>query len=142
MVKFNCLIKKKGCFNLDPNRVLDIILESFENNPSMHEAFIDLLKAYKAEDETICQIIGFKFQSLHQQEKDLLQQFQQQQQQQMDQTDTNASNKFDAYFYNNHVKFSNSSLYTVTSYLLKYKMIDIDLLMPHVIKMRTYNFML
>ena len=116
----------KGCFNLDPNRVLDIILESFENNPSMHVAFINLLKAYKAEDETICQIIGFKFQSLHQQEKDLLTQHQQMQ--------TENTDKLDTHFYQNHLKFLNSTLYTVTSYLLKYKMIDLDLLMPHVIK--------
>jgi hypothetical protein len=100
----------------------------------MHVAFINLLKAYKAEDETICQIIGFKFQSLHQQEKDLLQQHQQQQQQQQSEGD---SSKLDAHFYNNHIKFSTSSLYTVTSYLLQYKMIDIDLLMPHVIKKET-----
>lgn len=117
---------QKGCFNLDPNRVLDIILESFENNPSMHVAFINLLKAYKAEDETICQIIGFKFQSLHQQEKDLLTQHQQMQ--------TENTDKLDTHFYQNHLKFLNSTLYTVTSYLLKYKMIDLDLLMPHVIK--------
>ena len=117
---------QKGCFNLDPNRVLDIILESFENNPSMHVAFINLLKAYKAEDETICQIIGFKFQSLHQQEKDLLTQHQQMQ--------TENTDKLDTHFYQNHLKFLNSTLYTVTSYLFKYKMIDLDLLMPHVIK--------
>lgn len=117
---------QKGCFNLDPNRVLDIILESFENNPAMHVAFINLLKAYKAEDETICQIIGFKFQSLHQQEKDLLTQHQQMQ--------TENTDKLDTHFYQNHLKFLNSTLYIVTSYLLKYKMIDLDLLMPHVIK--------
>ena len=86
---------QKGCFNLDPNRVLDIILESFENNPSMHVAFINLLKAYKAEDETICQIIGFKVHSLHQQEKDLLTQHQQMQ--------TENTDKLDTHFYQNHL---------------------------------------
>ena len=34
----------------------------------MFKTFIGLLKHYKAEDDTICQIVGFKFQSLNQQQ--------------------------------------------------------------------------
>ncbi|CAF0721331.1 unnamed protein product [Brachionus calyciflorus] len=90
-----------GCFNLDPNRVLDIILESFENNAQMYETFLALLKHYKADDDTICQIIGFKYQSLH-----------------------NLNQK-------NDDPPSSDSLYLVTSYLLKYAMIDLDSLLPH-----------
>lgn len=90
-----------GCFNLDPNRVLDIILESFENNPQMYETFLALLKHYKADDDTICQIIGFKYQSLHQ----------------LNQT--------------NDDQPSSDSLYLVTSYLLKHRLIDLNDLLPH-----------
>lgn len=108
-----------GCFNLDPNRVLDIILESFENNPLMYKTFIGLLKHYKAEDETICQIIGFKFQSLHQQ---------QQSQAKSRKADSDVTLQE---LISEHISIE--SLYTVTSYLLKYKMIDLDLLMMHVI---------
>ena len=109
------LIRLKGCFNLDPNRVLDIILESFENNPLMYQTFIGLLKHYKADDETICQIIGFKFQSLHQQQQ------------------LHAKNhKSDSDVCMLEDRISVESLYTVTSYLLKYKIIDLDLLMSHV----------
>lgn len=90
-----------GCFNLDPNRVLDIILESFENNPQMYETFLALLKHYKADDDTICQIIGFKYQSLHQ---------------------LNLSSDDQP---------SSDSLYLVTSYLVKYRLIDLNDLLPH-----------
>ncbi len=103
----------------------------------MHESFISLLKNYKAEDETICQIIGFKFQSLNQQETKL--------QSQKDTTDTstiNSTSKNQAidqqtlqdfnFFQSHHLRFKNSHLYTVAAYLLKYNMIDLDLLMPHV----------
>ena len=50
---------------MDPNRVLDIILESFENNLNNYKNYVKLLKEYKSENETICNIIGFKFQSLN-----------------------------------------------------------------------------
>lgn len=32
-----------GFFNLDPNRVLDLILDSFENNVWNHKAYLILL---------------------------------------------------------------------------------------------------
>ena len=50
---------------MDPNRVLDIILESFENNLQNHKNYVKLLQDYKSENGTICNIIGFKFQSLY-----------------------------------------------------------------------------
>ncbi len=108
---------KKGCFNLDPNRVLDIILESFENNPIMFKTFIHLLRNYKVENDTICQMLGFKFQSIHQL-----------QQQQMS---TNKEKELHDH-YSFHQLKNASSLYKVTSYLLKHQIIELDLLMPHV----------
>lgn len=50
-----------GCFDLDPNRVLDTILESFECHPEEHEFYIPLLRAYIIDKLTLCHIIGFKF---------------------------------------------------------------------------------
>jgi THO complex subunit 2 len=83
----------------------------------MYKTFIGLLKHYKAEEETICQIIGFKFQSLHQQ------------QQLQAKTRKNEADLTINELNADHI--SMDSLYTVTSYLLKYKMIDMDLLMSH-----------
>lgn len=50
-----------GCFNLDPNRVLDIILESFETRPEQYELFIALLKTYMPNANVICEILGYKY---------------------------------------------------------------------------------
>ena len=50
-----------GYFNLDPNRVLDIILESFECQPSQHTFFVDLLAEYLPDKRTLCELLSFKF---------------------------------------------------------------------------------
>lgn len=50
-----------GCFNLDPNRVLDIILESFESRPERWQLFIPLLRAYMPNGSIICEVLGYKF---------------------------------------------------------------------------------
>ncbi|XP_071787081.1 THO complex subunit 2-like isoform X1 [Asterias amurensis] len=50
-----------GCFDLDPNRVLDIILEAFECSPQMDQLFVPLLQNYMCEPLTICHVLGFKF---------------------------------------------------------------------------------
>lgn len=50
-----------GCFNLDPNRVLDIILESFETRPERHTLFIPLLQSYMRNGNIICEVLGYKF---------------------------------------------------------------------------------
>lgn len=50
-----------GCFNLDPNRVLDIILESFETRPEQSKLFIPLLEAYTADGNIICEVLGYKY---------------------------------------------------------------------------------
>lgn len=49
-----------GCFNLDPNRVLDVVLESFEHRRNS-EFFSELLLSYFGTSETISQVVGFKF---------------------------------------------------------------------------------
>lgn len=50
-----------GCFNLDPNRVLDIILESFETRPEQNKLFVGLLKAYMPNGNIICEVLGSKY---------------------------------------------------------------------------------
>ncbi|KAH9492652.1 THO complex subunit 2 [Bulinus truncatus] len=50
-----------GCFDLDPNRVLDIILEAFECHPEEHTFYVPLLRAYIIDKLTLCHILGFKF---------------------------------------------------------------------------------
>ncbi|XP_058449396.1 THO complex subunit 2 [Malaya genurostris] len=50
-----------GCFNLDPNRVLDIILESFETRPEHDKIFIPLLQAYINDGHIICEVLGYKY---------------------------------------------------------------------------------
>uniref|UniRef100_A0A3Q3KHK3 THO complex subunit 2 n=1 Tax=Monopterus albus TaxID=43700 RepID=A0A3Q3KHK3_MONAL len=50
-----------GCFNLDPNRVLDIILEVYESRSDQDEFFLSLIESYMCEPLTLCHILGFKF---------------------------------------------------------------------------------
>lgn len=60
--KFLDIIKSLiGCFNLDPNRVLDIILESFEMRPEQHKLFIELLKSYMPNANIISELLGYKY---------------------------------------------------------------------------------
>lgn len=60
VIIFNCFVQK-GCFNLDPNRVLDIIIESFETRPERRHLFIPLLRAYMPNGSIICEVLGYKF---------------------------------------------------------------------------------
>lgn len=50
-----------GCFNLDPNRVLDIILESFETRPEQHAMFVALLRVYMPKGSVISEVLGYKY---------------------------------------------------------------------------------
>lgn len=50
-----------GCFNLDPNRVLDIILECFECRLHLHKYYIPLVKCFLDNSSTLSQILAFKF---------------------------------------------------------------------------------
>ncbi len=51
-----------GFFNLDPNRVYDLILDAFERQPANHAAFLRLLPLFSAEARV--HQLGFKFQRL------------------------------------------------------------------------------
>lgn len=53
----NCV----GRFNLDPNRVLDVILEAFEGHLDEKDYFVSLLESYPCETSTFVNILGFKF---------------------------------------------------------------------------------
>ncbi|VDK68981.1 unnamed protein product [Litomosoides sigmodontis] len=50
-----------GQFNLDPNRVIDVILECFESTLERRKFFVDLLTEFKTSGDDICSILGFKF---------------------------------------------------------------------------------
>ncbi|XP_030637187.1 THO complex subunit 2 [Chanos chanos] len=50
-----------GYFNLDPNRVLDVILGVFECRWDQADFFLPLIKSYACEPHTLCHILGFKF---------------------------------------------------------------------------------
>lgn len=45
---------------MDPNRVLDLILESLEARPSQHQFYTGLLNQYPCESATISELLGFK----------------------------------------------------------------------------------
>jgi len=64
LVSFPCLREylPVGRFNLDPNRVLDVILEAFECHLDDQEFFLPLLRHYPCEASTFVNILGFKFQ--------------------------------------------------------------------------------
>ncbi|VVC89139.1 unnamed protein product [Leptidea sinapis] len=53
-----------GCFNLDPNRVLDIILESFEARPHLDKLFISLIRGYMCDPQVISEVLGFKLSNM------------------------------------------------------------------------------
>lgn len=46
---------------MDPNRVLDIILESFENKPNDSHLFIPLIKSYMNDPKIISEVLGSKY---------------------------------------------------------------------------------
>eukprot|EP00095_Tigriopus_kingsejongensis_P004528 maker-scaffold532_size145644-snap-gene-0.42 protein:Tk04528 transcript:maker-scaffold532_size145644-snap-gene-0.42-mRNA-1 annotation:"tho complex subunit 2" len=50
-----------GYFNLDPNRTLDIILESFECRLNHHEFFIELLQEFTPDPQTLTDLLAFKY---------------------------------------------------------------------------------
>ncbi|XP_058804081.1 THO complex subunit 2 isoform X2 [Phymastichus coffea] len=50
-----------GYFNLDPNRVLDILLEVFENRPHNAAVFIPLIRSYMSDRQVLCEVLGFKY---------------------------------------------------------------------------------
>ncbi|CAF2116715.1 unnamed protein product [Rotaria magnacalcarata] len=51
-----------GYFDLDPNRMLDLVIESFEYHLEYSKIYVDLLNLLHFDKVTLCQLIGFKFQ--------------------------------------------------------------------------------
>ncbi|EDV24606.1 uncharacterized protein TRIADDRAFT_56575 [Trichoplax adhaerens] len=51
-------------FDLDPNRVIDFILNAFEFRPQQPKFFVQLIKSYNCESSTLCSTLGFKFNCL------------------------------------------------------------------------------
>ena len=49
---------------MDPNKTLDVLLDSFECHIDLEDFFLPLLKSYmeKCESTALCHIMGFKFQ--------------------------------------------------------------------------------
>ena len=54
-----------GCFNLDPNRVLDVLLECFECRPYLYDSYIPLIRSFLNNSSTLSQILAFKFGFYH-----------------------------------------------------------------------------
>jgi len=51
-----------GYFDIDPNRMLDLVIESFEYHLEYTKIYVDLLRLLHFDQITLCQLIGFKFQ--------------------------------------------------------------------------------
>ncbi|XP_060532268.1 THO complex subunit 2 isoform X2 [Cylas formicarius] len=60
-----------GCFNLDPNRVLDIILESFENKTRDARIFVPLISSYMNDPNIITEVLCTKLAFLKNNEDDI-----------------------------------------------------------------------
>lgn len=50
-----------GQFNLDPNRVIDVILDCFENNIGNRDLYLNTLKKFKINREELGNILLLKF---------------------------------------------------------------------------------
>ncbi|CDW79776.1 tho complex subunit 2-like [Stylonychia lemnae] len=94
-----------GFFNLDPNRVMDIILDSYENN-MQNEAYLILLKDPQFNAVSIAQVMGFKFQSY------------------LEQLAKSSTT-------NNNTAHPPQSLFNLTAVLIKNKIITFDDIWPH-----------
>lgn len=51
-----------GYFDIDPNRMLDLVIESFEYHLQYTDIYVNLLQLLHFDQTTLCQLIGFKFQ--------------------------------------------------------------------------------
>ncbi|CAF3065625.1 unnamed protein product [Rotaria sp. Silwood2] len=51
-----------GYFDIDPNRMLDLVIESFEYHLEYTKIYVDLLNLLHFDKVTLCHLIGFKFQ--------------------------------------------------------------------------------
>ena len=51
-----------GYFDIDPNRMLDLVIEAFEYHLEYTTIYVELLHLLHFDPMTLCQLIGFKFQ--------------------------------------------------------------------------------
>lgn len=56
---------------MDPNRVLDIILESFENKPKDAKVFISLINSYMNDPHIVCEVLATKLAFLKNNQQDV-----------------------------------------------------------------------
>lgn len=54
--------RRTGTFDLDPNRVIDIMLTAFESHPDRASHYVALLRAYVRRPASLVNILGFRFQ--------------------------------------------------------------------------------
>ncbi|UYV64101.1 THOC2 [Cordylochernes scorpioides] len=50
-----------GCFNLDPNRVLDVILESLECHLDRADFYVGLIRLFLPDVATVSQLVAFRY---------------------------------------------------------------------------------
>ncbi|PAA64134.1 hypothetical protein BOX15_Mlig010960g1, partial [Macrostomum lignano] len=50
-----------GCFDLDPNRVLDLVLDACEVRSDEAEQLLDMVRLYRPNPADLCQLLGHKF---------------------------------------------------------------------------------
>ena len=48
-------------FDLDPNRVLDLVLETWQNYTEKSDFFIELVKLFPKQEDTLCSMLGYTF---------------------------------------------------------------------------------
>lgn len=58
---FNRISQLIGQFNLDPNRVVDLLLDCFACNFQSHRVFVSVLRLFNIETEVLRRIILLKF---------------------------------------------------------------------------------
>ena len=48
-------------FDLDPNRVLDLVLETWQNYIDQSKFYIELVKLFPKQEDTLCSMLGYSF---------------------------------------------------------------------------------
>ena len=48
-------------FDLDPNRVLDLVLGTWQNYLDKSEFFLQLVKLFPKQDDALCRMLGYSF---------------------------------------------------------------------------------
>mmetsp|Transcript_11861 Transcript_11861/g.21788 ORF Transcript_11861/g.21788 Transcript_11861/m.21788 type:complete len:1487 (+) Transcript_11861:406-4866(+) len=103
-----------GYFRLDPNRVFDLVLDAYENDPqnTCYGSIVDLFRS-----SNLKQILGFKFQMYHPPDEG---------------EDENDGKKPSVTKKDEHkIKATPLSLFTLTAYLIEQGRLEIDDILPH-----------